>query len=54
MTIDKINNNKMINCTVKNCRKLIPIDDAIKINGKYYCKVCGVAKTKTLLNFFGD
>ncbi|MEJ2296135.1 MAG: hypothetical protein P8Y23_15375 [Candidatus Lokiarchaeota archaeon] len=32
----------MIKCCVKNCRKEIPIKNAILIEGNYFCKICGV------------
>jgi hypothetical protein len=32
----------LVKCYVKNCRKEIPIKDAIQIKGNYFCKVCGV------------
>ena len=54
MTSEKTESKELVHCTVKNCQKLISISDAIKINGKYYCKICGVAKTKSIINFFGE
>jgi ribosomal protein S26 len=41
----------MVKCCVKNCGKEIPIDQAIVINGKYFCGICGVAYYRSTLNF---
>jgi hypothetical protein len=37
-------------CCVMNCKKEIPIKNAITIGGKYFCKNCGVAYYRTTLN----
>jgi hypothetical protein len=46
------NHNKveMVNCCVKNCQKAIPKDEAIVIDGNYFCEICSVAYYRTLLN----
>ena len=46
------NNKKVENvkCCVKNCQKTIQKDKAIKINGNYFCEICGVAYYRSLLN----
>jgi hypothetical protein len=37
-------------CCVKNCQKEIPKNEAIVINGKYFCSICGVAFYRSSLN----
>lgn len=51
---EEINQKEITTCIVKNCMKVISIKDAVKIDGKFYCKLCGVAKTKSILNFFAS
>ena len=41
---------KLVKCSVKNCQKEIPIDEAIVIDNKYYCGICGVAFYRSALN----
>jgi len=41
--------NKLVKCCIKNCQREIPIEDAIKIEGKYFCKICGVIYYRSLL-----
>ena len=41
---------KFVTCSVKNCQKEIPIDEAITIEDKYYCGICGVAFYRSALN----
>ncbi|MHA1688663.1 MAG: hypothetical protein ACTSUN_04900 [Promethearchaeota archaeon] len=40
----------IIHCCIKNCQKAIKIKDAIKIGDSYYCKTCGVAFYRSMLN----
>jgi len=37
-------------CCVKNCQKQIPKEEAMVINGNYFCKICGVAYYRSALN----
>jgi len=39
-----------VTCCVKNCQKEINKSEAISIEGKYFCKICGVAYYRNFLN----
>ena len=41
---------EVVTCCVMNCQVEIPIDKALKINGKFFCPVCGVAYYRSNLN----
>ena len=41
-----------VTCCVMNCQAEIPIENAIKIEDKYFCKLCGVAYYKSKLNLW--
>ena len=43
-------NSNQIECCVKNCSVKIPIDEAMLINGQYFCKICGTALYRNFLN----
>ncbi len=43
-------NSNQIECCVKNCGVKIPIDEAMLINGQYFCHICGTAYYRTFLN----
>ena len=48
-----MNNDKkseIVQCCVKNCQKSVPIEEAIKIKGKYFCGTCGVAYYRSALD----
>jgi len=47
---DLDNGAKTVTCCVKNCRKEIPINKAIVINGQYFCGICGTAYYRSALN----
>ncbi|MFX0136649.1 MAG: hypothetical protein ACFFDN_23630 [Candidatus Hodarchaeota archaeon] len=34
---------QIVTCCVMNCQAEIPIDEAVVIEGKYFCPICGVA-----------
>jgi hypothetical protein len=38
-------------CCIKNCQKKIQKDEALVIDGKYFCKVCGVHYYRNMLEF---
>ena len=46
------NENKIetVKCCVKNCRKEIPKEKAIIIDGQPFCEICGVAYYRSALN----
>ena len=48
--MSKKEENKIVQCCVKNCQKEILIEKAIKIDDKYYCGICGVAIFRSALN----
>ena len=50
--MDDTQSKAMVECCVKNCRKKIPIENALLINGKYFCKVCGVQYYRNLLKLW--
>lgn len=39
----------VVKCCIKNCQKEIPQEEAIEIDGKYFCKSCGVHFYRNLL-----
>ena len=41
---------RIIECCVKNCGVKIPIDEAMLINGQYFCRICGTGYYRTFLN----
>lgn len=41
---------KIVICCVMNCQREIPIERAIKINDKFFCRICGVAYYRSNLN----
>ena len=41
---------KVVKCCVMNCQVEIPIEKAIKIGDKYFCRICGVAYYRRNLN----
>jgi hypothetical protein len=41
---------RYVYCSVKNCKKKVLKDEAIIIDGNYFCKLCGVALFRTKLN----
>ncbi len=41
---------KLVKCSVKNCKKKIPVDKAMVIKGQYFCRICGTAYYRTFLN----
>ena len=41
---------KIVKCCVMNCQEEIPIEKAIKIGNKYFCRICGVAYYRSYLN----
>ncbi|MHA1257281.1 MAG: hypothetical protein ACTSPS_16955 [Promethearchaeota archaeon] len=45
------NSNQIVECCVKNCGAKIPIDEAMEINGQYFCKICGTALYRNFLGF---
>ena len=38
-----------VKCCVKNCQKEISKEDAIIIEGKFFCKICGVHYYRNML-----
>ncbi|MHA2036514.1 MAG: hypothetical protein ACW98X_08780 [Promethearchaeota archaeon] len=50
MSNREIEERELVNCCVINCQKEIPIENAIKIMDKYFCKICGVAYYRSSLN----
>ncbi len=46
------NGNQIVECCccVKNCGVKIPIDEAMEINGQYFCRICGTVYYRTFLN----
>ena len=44
------NSTQIVQCCVKNCGVKIPIDEAMVINGQYFCRICGTAYYRTFLN----
>ena len=48
-----MNNHKKqetIVCCVKNCQKEILKEDAIYVDGRYFCEICGVNYYRSKLN----
>ncbi|MFW9895259.1 MAG: hypothetical protein ACFFD7_05590 [Candidatus Thorarchaeota archaeon] len=43
-------NQEFVACCVLNCQEKVPIEKAIKIKDKYFCKICGVAYYRSSLN----
>ncbi|MFW9782175.1 MAG: hypothetical protein ACFFFB_07825 [Candidatus Heimdallarchaeota archaeon] len=41
---------QIVTCCVKNCQAEIPIEKAIKVKDKYFCRLCGVAYYRSNLN----
>ncbi|MFX1573823.1 MAG: hypothetical protein ACFFB0_13825 [Promethearchaeota archaeon] len=41
---------KIVICCVMNCQEEIPIEKAMLINDKYFCRICGVAYIRSKLN----
>jgi hypothetical protein len=41
---------EVVTCCVMNCQKEIPIEKAVKITDKFFCKTCGVAYYRSNLN----
>ena len=51
MSKEKENDKKnLVRCCIMNCQKQINIDDAIVIEGKVFCGICGVAYYRSRLN----
>jgi len=41
---------ELVPCSVSNCQKLVKKEEALEIEGMYFCKSCGVAYYRTVLN----
>ncbi|MFX1377161.1 MAG: hypothetical protein ACFFA0_15250 [Promethearchaeota archaeon] len=50
MSKEKDGEQKLVKCCVMNCQNEIPIEKAIKVGNKYFCRICGVAYYRTNLN----
>ncbi|TXT67701.1 MAG: hypothetical protein BAJALOKI1v1_20018 [Promethearchaeota archaeon] len=42
---------ELTNCCVKNCQKQIKKSQAITIEGKIFCKICGTAFYRQVFSF---
>jgi len=47
--MDDSDSELIVKCCIKNCQKEIARKEAIEIEGKYFCKICGVHYYRNLI-----
>lgn len=40
---------QLVRCCIKNCQREIPLEEALEIDEKYFCKTCGVQYYRKML-----